>query len=121
MPYYKLDKEVYWLDSVSEESFLPEGCIAITDEEADAIREANKPKPEPVTQISPRQLRMALTQLNLRSQVETAVTAGDQNIKDWYEYSTYFYRNHPQVLAMAAALNVDDATLDSLWALGATL
>lgn len=77
--------------------------------------------PQPVTQISPRQIRMALTQLNLRSQVEAAVAAGNQDMKDWYEYSTYFDRNHPQVLAMATALNVTDAQLDALWALAATL
>lgn len=77
--------------------------------------------PQPVTQISPRQIRMAMTQLGLRNEVEAAVTAGDQDMKDWYEFSTYFDRNHPQVLAMAAALNVDDQELDALWALAATL
>ena len=77
--------------------------------------------PQPVTQISPRQIRMAMTQLGLRNQVEAAVAAGDQDMKDWYEFSTYFDRSHPQVLAMAAALNVDDQELDTLWALGATL
>lgn len=79
------------------------------------------PTPAPVTQISPRQIRMAMTQLGLRTQVEATVTAGDQDLKDWYEYSTFFDRNHPQVAAMAAALNVSDAQLDALWALGATL
>lgn len=74
-----------------------------------------------ITQISPRQIRMALTQMNLRSQVETAVAAGDQNLKDWYEFSTYFDRNHLQVIAMAQALNVTNAQLDLLWALAATL
>ena len=75
----------------------------------------------PVTQISPRQIRMAMTQLGLRNDVEAAVAAGDQDMKDWYQFSTFFDRNHPQVLAMAAALNVDDQELDTLWALGATL
>lgn len=79
------------------------------------------PPPAPVTQISPRQIRMALTQMSLRSQVEAAVAAGDQDLKDWYQFSTFFDRHHPQVIAMAAALNVDDQELDTLWALGATL
>ena len=90
------------------------------------VAEGNTPDPAdpvPVTspQISPRQIRMAMTQLGLRTQVEAAVAAGDQDLKDWYQFSTFFDRNHPQVIAMAAALNVDDQELDTLWALGATL
>jgi len=91
------------------------------------LDEGNTPEPaDPipvvkVTQISPRQIRMALTQMNLRTQVEAAVAAGDQDLKDWYEFSTYFDRNHPQVTAMAQILNVSDAELDALWELGATL
>lgn len=90
------------------------------------MAEGNTPDPaDPVPvaspQISPRQIRMALTQLGLRTQVEAAVAAGDQDLKDWYQFSTFFDRHHPQVIAMAAALNVDDQELDTLWALGATL
>jgi hypothetical protein len=122
MAYYKdTSNKLHWLDSSEFEYLLPEGSVQITAAEADAIREANKPVPAPVTQISPRQIRMALTQMGLRSQVETAVSAGDQDMKDWYEFSTYFDRNHPQVLAMATALNVSSANLDNLWALAATL
>jgi hypothetical protein len=122
MSYYKdQNNQLHWLDSAEFEYFLPEGSILITDIEAEAIREANKPEPLPITEISPRQIRMALTQFGLRSQVETAISASDQDMKDWYEFSTYFDRNHPQVLAMAAALNVTEADLDALWKLGATL
>lgn len=122
MAYYRdTNNQIHWLDDSAFEHLLPQGCVQITDEEALAIQEANKPVPAPVTQISPRQIRMALTQLNLRSQVEAAVVAGDQDMKDWYEFSTYFDRNHPQVLAMATALSVTDAQLDALWKLGATL
>ena len=90
------------------------------------LDEGNTPEPaDPVPvaspQISPRQIRMAMTQMNLRSQVEAAVAAGDQDLKDWYEFSTYFDRNHPQVVAMAQSLNVSDAELDALWQLGSTL
>lgn len=42
MPYYKKNNEIYWLDSVEEESFLPVGCVLITDEEADNIRSQNQ-------------------------------------------------------------------------------
>ncbi|MFZ9649325.1 MAG: hypothetical protein ACO29C_04475 [Fluviibacter sp.] len=122
MSYYKdQNNQLHWLDSAEFEYLLPEGSILITDIEAEAIREANKPEPLPITEISPRQIRMALTQFGLRSQVETAISASDQDMKDWYEFSTYFDRNHPQVLAMATALNVTEADLDALWKLGATL
>lgn len=120
--YYKdLNNQLHWLDSSEFEYLLPDGSVQITDVEAAAIQQANQPAPEPVTQISPRQIRMALTQMGLRTQVETTVAAGDQDLKDWYEFSTFFDRNHPQVVAMAATLNVDDHELDMLWALGATL
>lgn len=121
MFYKDTNNKLHWLDSTEFEYLLPKGSIQITDAEAAVIQEANKPTPVPVTQISPRQIRMAMTQLGLRSQVEAAVAAGDQDMKDWYEFSTYFERNHPQVLAMATALNVDSEELDNLWALAATL
>lgn len=121
MFYKNISNQLHWLDSSEFEYLLPEGSVQITDAEAAAIQEANKPTPTPVTQISPRQIRMAMTQLGLRNDVEAAVAAGDQDMKDWYQFSTFFDRNHPQVLAMAAALNVDDQELDTLWALGATL
>jgi len=72
-------------------------------------------------QLTPRQIRMALTRSGLRETVEAAVKAGSQDLKDWWEFSTVFERNHPQVLAMAQALNVENALLDELWILGAEL
>lgn len=79
----------------------------------------------PVRQIipnaSPRQIRMALTRVGLRSQVEAAVAAGSQDLKDWYEFSTVFERDNLQVNAMGSALAVDAESLDNLWLLAATL
>lgn len=88
------------------------------------------PEPEPapppappvvVASISPRQIRQALTRAGLRAAVEAAVAAGDQDLKDWYEFSTAFERLNPQVMAMGEALSVSQASLDDLWALGASL
>ena len=98
---------------------LPAGCVPITPEEAEALRPV--PPPPPIAPISPRQIRQALTRIGLRTAVEAAVAAGDQDLKDWYEFSTAFERNNAQVTAMAAALGVSAADLDQLWALGATL
>jgi hypothetical protein len=124
MPFYKNPVEgnqVYWLDDAQYVNIIPSTCVEITSEEASAIQASKVETPPLETKISPRQIRMALTQSGLRSQVEAAVAAGDQDMKDWYEFSTYFDRNHPQVLAMATALGVSDQELDALWALGATL
>ena len=77
--------------------------------------------PEPIADISQRQIRMALTRAGLRVAVEAAVAAGDQDIKDWYEFSTTFERNNELVAAMGVALVVDDYELDDIWRLGATL
>lgn len=71
--------------------------------------------------ISPRQIRMAMTKLGFRSQVESAVSSGDQDLKDWWEFSSFYERNHQMVKLMASALGVSESQLDELWILGATL
>lgn len=90
------------------------------------LSEGNTPEPaDPViTQIppiSPRQIRQALTALNFRTGVEAAVAAGDQNLKDWWEFSTSFERNHPEVIAMGTQLGVSPDQLDALWILAGAL
>lgn len=76
--------------------------------------------------VSPRQIRQAMNRTTygsgtLRDAVEAAVVAGDRDLQDWWEFSTAVERTNPQVTAMAQALGVDDAALDELWALAATL
>lgn len=84
--------------------------------------EARKVQPPPVTfSVSPRQIRQALTAAGLRASVEAAITAGDQDTKDWYEFSTAFERNHPRVAAMGTALGVSVLDMDNLWTLAGTL
>jgi hypothetical protein len=64
---------------------------------------------------------MALTRAGLRAAVEAAVAAGDQDIKDWYEYSTLFHRENPLVDEMATAIGQTPAQIDALWELAAGL
>lgn len=71
--------------------------------------------------ISPRQIRQALTAAGLRSAVESAVAAGDQDLKDWWEFATQFEREHPMVVSMAAGLGVSTAQLDALFQAAAAL
>lgn len=122
MPYFKtpLSTSPHWLDDIDDPSmWLPDGSVRITDEEAEALRPV--PPPPPISPISPRQIRQALTRAGLRASVEAAVASGDQDLKDWYEFSTAFDRQNPQVTAMGVALDVSPTSLDELWALGATL
>lgn len=84
--------------------------------------ETDAPTMEPeIPAVSPRQIRQALSLAGLRSAVESAVAAGDQDLKDWYEFSTSFERMNSQVVAMGAALSVTSEQLDALWTLGASL
>lgn len=82
---------------------------------------APEPQPAPPIIVSPRQIRQALTAQNLRAQVETAIAAGDQDLKDWWEYATAFEENHPMVVAMATGLNVSEEDLHNLFLLAASL
>lgn len=74
-----------------------------------------------IAPVSPRQIRMALTRAGLRAQVEAAIASGDQDLKDWYEFSITFERTNAQVAAMGQALGQTEAQLDALWTLAATL
>lgn len=71
--------------------------------------------------VSPRQIRQALNHSGLRSAVEDAVSAGDQDLKDWWEFATAFERSHPLVIGMAQDVGVSEAQLDDLFRLAASL
>lgn len=97
-----------------------ESCLVSSLPENTQIDEYVAPPPE-IKAVSPRQIRQALTRAGLRTMVEGAVSAGNQDTKDWYEYSTVFERNHPQVEGMGIALGVSSSDLDNLWLLAETL
>jgi hypothetical protein len=63
------------------------------------------------------QFRRALTQLGLRSDVEGAVAASDQDTQDMWEYATTIERLHPFVVSMAGALGKTDEEVDAVFAL----
>lgn len=77
--------------------------------------------PAVIADLTPRQIRMALTRAGLRVQVEAAIALGDQDLKDWWEFSQTFERSHQEVQVMASALGQTAEQVDALWALGATL
>lgn len=71
--------------------------------------------------VSPRQIRQALTAAGLRARVETAVSIGDQDLKDWWEFSNVFERAHPMVIGMAGGLGVTKGQLDNLFIIADSL
>jgi len=77
--------------------------------------------PQVPSSVSPRQIRQALTRAGLRVAVEAAVAAGDQDLNDWWEFSTNFERLNTQVQAMGTALGMTDLQLDDLWTLAGSL
>ena len=90
------------------------------------LSEGNTPEPADIPPViiqpvSPRQIRQALTAMGLRASVEAAVAAGEQDVKDWWEFSTAFDRLHPAVVEMGEALEQPPEALDALWALAASL
>jgi hypothetical protein len=77
------------------------------------------PKPEPAIQVpqsvTPRQFRLALNDFGLRELVENAVAASPRHIRDYYEYSLAFFRDNPELLTMAAALDIPQSQIDQLF------
>jgi hypothetical protein len=103
----------------SQDELIPADFVPATDAQVHAIQ--NPVQPVYIAPLTPRQIRMALSRAGLRTTVEAAVTAGSQDLKDWWEWSQTFERLHPEVVAMGAALGQTDAAMDALWALGVTL
>lgn len=84
-----------------------------------AVVEVIESEPLPLV-VTPRQIRLALTEMGLRQAVEDYVAAQDQTVKDSWEFSTQFERNHPLIIAAAQALDKTEAEVDALFALAAT-
>jgi hypothetical protein len=84
------------------------------------------PLPVPPEIVTPRQIRMAMSRTvyqatTLRVAVEQIVAIGTQDLKDWYEQSTEFFRHQSNVIDMGLALGVSSTELDTLWILASTL
>jgi hypothetical protein len=84
------------------------------------------PTPPVPPAVSPRQIRQAMSKVpygvtTLRSTVEAAIAASDQDTKDWYEWATQFERGHPMVAALGGGLGVASEDLDNLWRLAGSL
>lgn len=75
----------------------------------------------PVSSVTRRQFKQALTRIGLRAAVEAAIAAADQDTKDWYADSLNFERSNPVMNGMAVALGKTPEDIDNLFRLAATL
>lgn len=79
--------------------------------------------PEPVipTAVSMRQARLALLQVNLLTQVETAIASGTQADQITWEYATEVNRSDALVQNLSVALGLSETDLDNLFILASSL
>jgi hypothetical protein len=75
----------------------------------------------PVTAVTRRQFKQALTRAGLRATVEAIIAAADQDTKDWYNDSLNFERANPLLNAMAVGMGKTPVDIDNLFALADTL
>lgn len=71
--------------------------------------------------VTPRQIRLALSQIGLRKEIEDWVDTQDIVVKDSWTFATEFDRYHPLVVSACTALGKTDEDLDALFALARTL
>lgn len=79
------------------------------------------PAPKILATLNPAQIRMQLSRLGLRDQVEQAVTNGNQDLKDLWEYAPVFKIDDQNIQALAVQLGVNQAQLEQLFIDGAQL
>ena len=70
--------------------------------------------------LTPAQARLALNYFGLRDQVETAIAAAGQDVKDRWEYATAIDIDHPFVLDMCDAIGISRGQLHELFMYGMT-
>ena len=75
---------------------------------------------KPAQPVTPRQIRLALTQIGLRQAIEDWIQTQDITVKDNWDYALSFERNNPLILAAAAAMGKTEADVDALFALART-
>jgi hypothetical protein len=78
-------------------------------------------RPKPIAAVTPRQIRLALSMIGLRQQVEDYVNAQDITVQDSWHYSTMFERNNPLMIACKDFLEKTEEDLDELFILAASL
>ncbi len=98
---------------------LPTGCVQITEQEAEAIRDANKPI-QPVPQsVTMRQARLALLQAGKLQAVNNAIASmtgpqGEAARIEW-DYSNEVKRDQPLTISLAQSIGMTESEMDALF------
>lgn len=104
---------------------VPDGKLSVDFKfERDAtgvVRQVHTLVDAPLAPVTPRQIRLALTQMGLRQAVETYVQQQDITVQDSWTYASEFLRDNELIVAAARSLNKSDADLDTLFTLARTL
>jgi hypothetical protein len=118
----------YWITGAGIHRALPdhvpvsEGSVEITEQEYLDWQAANPVVPK---SVSMRQARLALLQSGLLANVDAAINSLSSPQKEYaqieWEYSQEVQRDKELVALLAPALGLDDAELDALFVLAATL
>jgi hypothetical protein len=121
--YYKnpSDQHVHALETTAQQDLIAKVI-------QDGWEDVTGSWPPPIPPIEPKvpdvtavQIRLMLNQVNLRAQVEAAVAAGSQDLKDKWEYGTTFSSTDSDIQAMATALGLNQTQLDVLFTDAASL
>jgi hypothetical protein len=107
-----------YLDSGSD---TPDGWKMLTDDEALEYILSTSMESYSNLVATPRQIRQALNACGMRKTVDDGIAAAGQDIKDWWEFSTSFERNHPVITGTAASLGISSSQLEDIFALAVTL
>ena len=94
-----------------------ESQISLTEEEITDLQNAPQPV-APIRSIDARRLRLALLQLNLLDDVESAITTLGRAAQIEWEYATTIKENYPLVEALATNLGLDT---DAIFTLASSL
>lgn len=98
---------------------LPAGCVQITEQEAEAIRDANKPI-QPVPQsVTMRQARLALLQAGKLQAANNAIASmtgpqGEAARIEW-DYSNEVKRDQPLTISLAQSIGMTESEMDALF------
>jgi hypothetical protein len=99
---------------------LANGELSPANVEADIASPAAPIPPVP-DEVTPLQMRRALNAAGLRSTVEAAVAAADQETKDAWEFASTIRRDNALLAGMAVALGLTGAQVDDLFRAAAAL
>ena len=124
MKYYKLNKDVYALESDgTQDDYITEDMVKMTDDEVD--RHINPEKylsdserlqldRERMQKLTPIEFDIKLVDAGLYDQVQELIQS-DIKLKIAYTRATFFSRTDPFIDQARIALNLTDEQVDMIW------